>query len=103
MTDKRPTIAELEAILNSEEKYDVNVNPDGTVTAVPAECKDCKTTMERDARLIDKLDTVGQYLAGQTSFDGARRAYAALLYVRSALNLDAEEYRAAHPPHRGAP
>jgi hypothetical protein len=33
---KRPTIAELEAILNSEEEVNVVVNPDGSVSAVPA-------------------------------------------------------------------
>jgi hypothetical protein len=32
----RPTIAELEEILNSEEKQNVVINPDGSVTAVPA-------------------------------------------------------------------
>jgi hypothetical protein len=31
----RPTIAELEAILNSEEKLDVHVAPDGSVHASP--------------------------------------------------------------------
>lgn len=35
MTDtSKPTIEELEAILNSEDDYDVTINPDGTITAV---------------------------------------------------------------------
>jgi hypothetical protein len=29
----RPTVAELDAILNSEEKHDITINPDGSVTA----------------------------------------------------------------------
>jgi hypothetical protein len=33
--DKKPTIEELEAILNSEDSYVININPDGSITAVP--------------------------------------------------------------------
>ena len=33
---EKPTISELEAILNSEEKLNVEVQPDGSVRAVPA-------------------------------------------------------------------
>jgi hypothetical protein len=32
----RPTIAELEAVLNSEEKMDVTILPDGQVRAIPS-------------------------------------------------------------------
>ena|SRR5271155_583486 len=33
-TPKRPTIAELDAILNSEENKDIVINPDGSISAI---------------------------------------------------------------------
>lgn len=36
MTGK-PTIEELEAILNSEDDYDIKINPDGSITAIKLE------------------------------------------------------------------
>lgn len=38
MSDKpKPTIAELEAILNSEDDYHITINPYGSITAVKRE------------------------------------------------------------------
>jgi hypothetical protein len=35
MPKDKLTIAELEAILNSEDSYKITINPDGSITAVP--------------------------------------------------------------------
>lgn len=54
---------------------------------------DLGVLMQRDSRLIERLDSIGEYLCGKRDAADARTAYATLLYVRSILNLDAEEYR----------
>ena len=55
---KRPTIAELEAILNSEEDTPITVNPDGSIGVYPKEQPAVEQRKEFPYDVIDTLQRV---------------------------------------------